>query len=187
MSAFHPLRSFHKTDKSSTMRAEPEQAESPIKQAAKGFALAAWMAFSFLLWGGLTLAIWLGLGTAEPPPPEADRTSIYVLYAVIALAFVVWLRREAHFEGNARPRFGWHCWSHRCGSLAPHVAMSAFHPKRTLVRWTIFERGQGAGRALWSRCECVQARAAAAHQRGKSTRRCGMRRCGNPARSAAPS
>jgi hypothetical protein len=72
------------------MTAEPEQAKGALKQAAKGFALGGWMAFSFLLWGGLALAMWLGSGMAEPPPPGAGQTPVYVQYAVIALAFVLW-------------------------------------------------------------------------------------------------
>jgi len=73
------------------MKDAPREAEDNIgKQLVKSFALAAWIVAGLAFWGGIGAAAYLGSGMAEPPPPNANFTMLYVLIAFVILLFIGW-------------------------------------------------------------------------------------------------
>ncbi|PWG01665.1 hypothetical protein [Sphingosinicella humi] len=57
----------------------------------KAVAVAAWLIVSLMLWGTLAATVYLGSAMAEPPPPEADFTILYVSTAIVGLVFCAWI------------------------------------------------------------------------------------------------
>ena len=72
------------------MSGPADDASSGGRQLVGSLVLSAWIVASVAFWGWLTAIALLGWGMAEPPPPNADSTALYLVLAFVALLLIGW-------------------------------------------------------------------------------------------------